>query len=499
MAQKDTKDFATHNSFRKKNDNYLVEKKSVADYMKEIHSPHTPTPDREKIARAAAARAKEEDEKKKERREKAQRQKEEAERAEEAKIEAMKRRAAEQAEILRRKDEIKAREARSYAAVAASERAAKAATDSQMRENVCTFKETQLLKESAEENADFVLHNKVKRPKEALTSEEFLSRNKAAGEPDGAVDRKEAIIAAGTPGAAATNHMQKLTSSSQTKDQEKEIIDVKTSGIFEQQMYSKTVHNHHNGRESLSTAEKVGAHHHSQNGARPKEKNVEPSFYKLNNQCGQNSGQPQKGRIRTAIQQNENSYREEKEILSVTGNEASQSGAGGGKKEIVSVTGYKKYNVKEQEVSRYRDEKSNIHHGELNKRTMKTLEVEEHIPEDIQGCQNGPPSTNRDSRDTNHQRDHSRKSQQYYTPPAQRTRGFHHGHQQPCHKEQWKSNHIYGKKGKSSQNQPPYNSLPHVHQTSPLHGLPRSVFFFCFKYLFHFLGVCRRLCCPKII
>lgn len=493
MAQKDTKGFVTHNSFREKNDKYMLEKKSVADRMKEINSPYTPTPNRAIIASAAATRAKEEEKKKKERREMSQRQKEEAERAEEEKLEAMKRAAAEKSEALRIKEEIKARVARSNAAVAASERAEKAATvlpahhlhttqgtsiknDTQERENVYKSNGTQL-KESAKENADLVLHNKIKRPKETVRKEELLSSYKAAGEPVGPVGRKEAIIAVGTHGAASTNDMHTLISSSQTKDQEKEITDVRTSEI-EQQMHKNTMHSHHNERESMSTAEKVEVHLASQNGARPKEKNGEPSIYAVNNQAGQNSDQLYKSRSSTAIQQNENnSYRQEKEIISVTGNEASQSEADGGKKEIVSVTGHEKYTVGESEASssRYEDKKPNVHHTELNKRTVENSEVEEHIPEDIQGYQNGPPSANGDPRDTNHQREHSRRSQQYYTPPAQRNEGFWPSHQHPHHREQWNSNHNYDKRGQRPQNQPPFNSHPHGQQTSQLHGPQRAL------------------------
>lgn len=103
-----------------------VERKKLVDAADKMFSSKTNTPDREKIAEAAAARAKEETEKRKTRREKAERQKEEAKIAEQEEINKMKMKAAEKSEALERKYAIKSAEAKSYAAAAAEKRALQA-------------------------------------------------------------------------------------------------------------------------------------------------------------------------------------------------------------------------------------------------------------------------------------------------------------------------------------------------------------------------------------
>lgn len=499
----------------------MVVKSKNVDQCKEINSPKNEDSEREKRARAAAARLAEDEKKKRERKEEALRQKEEAKLAEEEKIETMKRKAAEKAEALERKEAVKAEHAKACAAAAADKRAAKGTPvghnqqlsqgtplkhDTQESKNVFAHSKTQLSQERTKEDGDCVLYNKVKRSKEAVAKEEELAaRYKLGKKTEGAIDNKEAIKASETQAVVAADAIHTILRSSQTKFQEKEIIDAQPSGIIEQKIRSNIMPSYPNEKEPVNITEKEKylqknidfieeAPYASQNGARPKGKISEQSVHGVNTQYGKDSNHLYRNRSITTIKEEERTSHKEEKIVSVTGNKALQSGDNEGQKEIVSVTGIEGYIKKEsEESSRYLGRKLDTLPIELKKSNMKSLEGKENKQDDIPDYQNESPPGNKNSPNPSQQREHKHIGQQSYIPPGQRNKGCWYRKQQLHHREHGNNNQNHHKGRERHQSSPPYVSHSHTQQSSQFYPPSRSVLF-CIAHSVLFSCAVQSLC-----
>lgn len=353
----------------------------------------------------------------------AQRAREAARRAEEEKIEDMKKAAAAKGETLERTEAKKSNEVRELARAAAIQRV-KAASQRSQNYNINAESPPSKNRIQKKEtiNATSEQYNLQKRNGENTSHSKL-----GVGEMDG--NDKQGMLTSPPP------------SSFKTTVKEKDIVNV-TNGKY-------TLSQDQGSRQKMRSVHEED-YHDKHNGARPKERNVEYSKPANSNQ--QNNSQQN----HSTIEQSENSrYIPEKEIVSVTGNERNQSMES---RSTRSEDGMNQY------VERGNPPKMNDREMEESQQKYNQSFQNEHSPGD--GRTISVPGSHQ------HQGKCNRRTQDYYAPPTQRNRDLEHTNQQQHSTYQHQSHHPYNKKQQSH-----YNSHVHhhhaqqqVHQRSPLHG-----------------------------
>lgn len=384
---------------------------------------------------------------------KAQKAREAARKAEDEKIEDIKRAAAAAGEALERAEAIKSAQTREAARAAATARAAAAERAApppqkpqnysinaesypsqnkiQKKETVTATSEHCYLKERSKENSN---HGKLGVNEIHVSIEQEILLRPAPGSLKTAV-KEEIVNVTGEKDTLLESSEEKVSHGNSMKypaeDQESRQI---IKGVHEED------------------------YHAQQSGARPKERNVEYSGQANNSQSEQCNSQQNC----SSIEQNERSrYSPEKEIVSVTGDERSR--------------------WKELGSARNEDEKR--HDVELGSPPkMNDIEMEGSKQEHDQSFQSeyylsdGRAMGVQDSH--RHLGKHCRRTQQYYVPPTQRNKGFEHTHQQyhSTYYYQHQNHHPYSKKQQSH-----YISYNHHHHAQqqvyqrPVHSSSRSV------------------------